>query len=501
MASIPTIPISSLYPHPKNPRKDLGDLAELTDSIKAQGVRQNLLAMPRKDGGYHVILGHRRLAAATLAGLTEVPCVVDDTLDDTHAIELMLVENLQRADLTDLEEGDAYCELLDLGSSITSINKTTGRSRNTISKRVKVAQAPKKVREAFKAEQLTFDGALEVAEYEADHPGFFDEHLDKKNPNNWNWLIKDEKKKQADEELPATIRAAGHRLIDNDNLRYVSWNPDDWTCLPVGELGLKPEEHASCPGAVARIDSWNKKVTYGCDRLDEHAEKVKKLRDEALNKRRQEQNAKREADQAKFDEAQKARQDEFDHVHKHFLQAHESRRDWLIEQLRKTDNPATLYNLARTASNMHALLDEYVTQWEIQIEGSFRSCWCDSELEDVTEVVKTLPPVGFAIAAALAPIESVVYDRWIAEAMSRDPYEGDEPICHVFSAYTQALETVGYPLTPPIRKLVDQAQERFDLLNSTRRADEEAYYGSPTAEEPPEPIEPPTTAEPAGIHA
>lgn len=62
------LPVSKLFPHPDNPRKDNGDLTELAESIKANGVLQNLTVVPKEDGSYTVIIGHRRLAAAKLAG-------------------------------------------------------------------------------------------------------------------------------------------------------------------------------------------------------------------------------------------------------------------------------------------------------------------------------------------------------------------------------------------------------------------------------------------------
>lgn len=80
---ITMLPVSELYPHRDNPRKELGDLTELAESIKANGVMQNLTVIPIEEAepetdrqGYTVIIGHRRLEAAKLAGLNEVPCVI-----------------------------------------------------------------------------------------------------------------------------------------------------------------------------------------------------------------------------------------------------------------------------------------------------------------------------------------------------------------------------------------------------------------------------------------
>lgn len=101
-------------PNPANPRRDVGDVGELADSIRAQGIRQNLLVVPAPEGRFTLVIGHRRLEAAKLAGLERVPAVVAE-LDEREQRELMLVENSQRTDLTVVEEADGYQGLLDLG--------------------------------------------------------------------------------------------------------------------------------------------------------------------------------------------------------------------------------------------------------------------------------------------------------------------------------------------------------------------------------------------------
>ena len=112
------IPVSSLMPHPDNPRKDLGDVSELAENIKANGVLQNLTVVPAQrveavwkqltdphndipeyDNSYVVLIGHRRLAAAKLAGLEELPCVVANMTPEEQ-LAVMLTENIQREKLT-----------------------------------------------------------------------------------------------------------------------------------------------------------------------------------------------------------------------------------------------------------------------------------------------------------------------------------------------------------------------------------------------------------------
>src|SRR5215468_12677192 len=113
-----TRPIDSLSPNLLNPRGDVDSsgLGELAASIGAQGVLQPLLVTP---GGV-VVAGHRRLAAARLAGLQEVPVVIRD-LDPVQQQEIMLVENLQRRDLSAVEEARAYQRLLDAGHTLAQL--------------------------------------------------------------------------------------------------------------------------------------------------------------------------------------------------------------------------------------------------------------------------------------------------------------------------------------------------------------------------------------------
>lgn len=117
---IVNIEIDKLLPHPQNPRKNLGDLSELADSIKKNGILQNLTVVKADEDKYTVIIGHRRCAAAKLAGLTELPCVVAD-MDEAKQIETMLCENVQRSELTYVEQAEGFQLLLDMGFSVPDV--------------------------------------------------------------------------------------------------------------------------------------------------------------------------------------------------------------------------------------------------------------------------------------------------------------------------------------------------------------------------------------------
>jgi ParB family chromosome partitioning protein len=105
------IPIEKVLPNPDQPRKALGDMRELTDSVREKGVLEPLLVryVPRGDV-YHIISGERRYHAARAAGLREVPCI-EKIADDAESLELALIENLQRKDLTAFEEAEGLLRL------------------------------------------------------------------------------------------------------------------------------------------------------------------------------------------------------------------------------------------------------------------------------------------------------------------------------------------------------------------------------------------------------
>lgn len=142
------ISTEKIHPHPDNPRKDLGDLTELAESIKVQGVLQNLTVVPfvskidpklNGEDLYTVIIGHRRLAAAKLVEVDELPCIVTE-MSEQDQVATMLLENIQRSDLTVYEQAQGFRQLsMDFGMSPASIAEKTGFSQSTVRRRLKIA--------------------------------------------------------------------------------------------------------------------------------------------------------------------------------------------------------------------------------------------------------------------------------------------------------------------------------------------------------------------------
>ena len=159
------IAIDLIEPNPEQPRTEIGDLSELSASIKEKGVLEPLLVKPiSKTGRWMIIAGERRWRSAKLAGLTEVPCIEMD-LDEQGVAEIALIENLQRKDLNLWEEADGLAALQQrYGYTQEEISKKISKSRSTVTEFLTIAGLPADIRERCKALNLTTKSALlEVA--------------------------------------------------------------------------------------------------------------------------------------------------------------------------------------------------------------------------------------------------------------------------------------------------------------------------------------------------
>jgi ParB family chromosome partitioning protein len=125
----------------------MGDLAELTKSITDKGVLEPILVRPRDDGRFTIISGERRFRASLDAGLTEIPCIEMD-VPDNELLEIALIENLQRKDLSPFEEADGYRALQDRHAyTHEQIADAVGKSRVTITEALAIGRLPGSVRE------------------------------------------------------------------------------------------------------------------------------------------------------------------------------------------------------------------------------------------------------------------------------------------------------------------------------------------------------------------
>ncbi len=154
-----TLPIEHLKPGRYQPRRrmDDGPIKDLAQSIAAKGILQPILVRPLagQPDSYEIIAGERRWRAAQIAGLHEVPVVVKD-LSDVEALEIALIENLQRQDLTPLEEAEGYKRLLDeFSHTQEQLAETVGKSRSHVANMMRLLGLPEAVKDMLQSGELT----------------------------------------------------------------------------------------------------------------------------------------------------------------------------------------------------------------------------------------------------------------------------------------------------------------------------------------------------------
>lgn len=161
---IETLPLREIEPDPGQPRKTFDDetLAELSASIAEHGLLQPIAVRPKPSGGYLIVAGERRWRASRMAGLTEVPVIVKDVTDE-QAMELALVENLQREDLDPVEEAAGIRELMtrcDLTQEQAA--RKLGKSRSALANSLRLLSLPETVLELLKSGFITIGHAKVV---------------------------------------------------------------------------------------------------------------------------------------------------------------------------------------------------------------------------------------------------------------------------------------------------------------------------------------------------
>lgn len=141
---IRNIPFEKLTANVLQPRKDFGDLTELSESIKEKGILEPILVRP-KEGQFEIIAGERRFKAAKLAGLKEIPCIEYD-VPDNEALELSIIENIQRKDLDIYEQAYSLKSLSEIyGYTHQDIAQKIGKSRVTVTELIRVTDLPPNV--------------------------------------------------------------------------------------------------------------------------------------------------------------------------------------------------------------------------------------------------------------------------------------------------------------------------------------------------------------------
>ncbi len=151
------MPIELIHASPNNPRKHFpdGDLDELAHSIKAKGLLQPIVVRPRDGGEYEIVAGERRWRASQRAGIHDVPVLIRE-VSEGEALEIALIENIQRSDLNPLEEARAYGLLLEQFSyTQQQLAESVGKSRSHISNTLRLLTLPDSVRQQIETGQLS----------------------------------------------------------------------------------------------------------------------------------------------------------------------------------------------------------------------------------------------------------------------------------------------------------------------------------------------------------
>lgn len=150
------VPIEFIAPNPRNPRRNFGEteLADLAQSIREHGIVQPVVVRPADNGRYEIIAGERRWRAAQRAGLTQVPVIIRE-VDDRVALELAIIENVQRADLNPVEEALGYQQLIEEHNySQADLGQVIGKSRSHVANTLRLLRLPDGIRD------MLVDGSL-----------------------------------------------------------------------------------------------------------------------------------------------------------------------------------------------------------------------------------------------------------------------------------------------------------------------------------------------------
>jgi len=268
---------AALAVHPRNVRDDLGDLAGLAASIRAQGVLEALTVIPFSgaDGtsGHQLVAGHRRAAAAILAEAPAVPCVVrtdlaateEDRSGQARHVGAMLAENLHRRGLSAVEEARGVQTMIDLGGSVTSVARTTGLGRKRVVKAAALAQLSAETAAAVSAAGLTLDQAAAVAVY-ADDPATTGTLIEaaERGPGHFaHALTRAKNVREAAEKAAAQtaeLVAAGRTVLTPEQGQQMA----RLSQLAHDGADLTAQAHAACPGSAAYVSSGWQGVVEVC---------------------------------------------------------------------------------------------------------------------------------------------------------------------------------------------------------------------------------------------
>jgi ParB family chromosome partitioning protein len=163
-AAVRNIPVDKVVPNPNQPRlaMDKAGLDDLTASVREHGVLQPILVRPRPNGRYELIAGERRWRAAKGAGQATIPALIEE-IDDETALEIAVIENLQREDLSPIDEAVIYDKMIrEHGYSIRKLAQKLGKDKGYLENRLRLADAPQEIRDLVSVRKDTLSHAYEL---------------------------------------------------------------------------------------------------------------------------------------------------------------------------------------------------------------------------------------------------------------------------------------------------------------------------------------------------
>ena len=271
--TIEQLPIEAIVPDPGN-RKVVLD-AQFVNSIRTHGVIQPLLVTPHPDeeGTFHLVAGHRRLGAARKVGLATVPALVRP-MSDQEKLELALVDNLQRQDLSVLDEAVAMTRLVELGSSASALAKRIGRSASYVRDRLKLMELPQAARRLVDDDTITIEAGLALVAL-VDHPEVLDAVIAdiRSGYGNVEWRVSQALRQLETDAKVATGRAQaeakGLRIVDHEG-----YSPSSYVELGTyGGLDVDAKAHAKEPCHAVVIDPRDGKTLPVCTDKKRHSRK------------------------------------------------------------------------------------------------------------------------------------------------------------------------------------------------------------------------------------
>lgn len=436
---IKMIRVDKLFSHPDNPRKDLGDVTELSESIKESGVLQNLTVVPwgsnvpewgEEEQRYTVVIGHRRLEAAKIAKLDRVPCSIVK-MDKKTQVATMLLENMQRVDLTVYEQAQGFQMMIDLGETVTNISEKTGFSQSTVRRRMKLLELDQNKLKETASRGATLMEYMELSKIKDIEKR--NEVLEHVGTSEFNWKFQNTIREQEREELrEKLIKKVSEFAKDIQTLDSKKVKTKYIAHLSYTEASLKKNiKIEEGKEYIYQAGTWNIELwenIYGQAETDE--ERIKR---ELEERKRAEEAEKR----IKIDEIK----DRTTRLRREFIYSLSN------SKLKPHIGDIILLAIEVTAS-FHLWKDDYMKIWNIDTIDTTTE---DFNFKEVEKEVSGNPELSLLKIIYEDELKSETYFNW------RGEYVEDEGLDKLYNL----LEKLGYEMSEEEKQLQEGTHELF----------------------------------------